>query len=98
MLCITDILFLKIHVKNQETKTAYDCVAVLTGVTLWEIFTYGKQPYEAIPAQQMAEILEKGERLMQPQICTIDVYMLMIKCKQCRNLTQLLLLSLVAVH
>ncbi|XP_042865529.1 epidermal growth factor receptor-like isoform X2 [Penaeus japonicus] len=50
------------------------------GVTVWEILTYGGRPYEDIPAREVPDLLEKGERLPQPAICTIDVYMLMIRC------------------
>ncbi|XP_075230071.1 epidermal growth factor receptor isoform X2 [Lycorma delicatula] len=50
------------------------------GVTIWELLTYGGRPYESVPAREVPELLEKGERLPQPNICTIDVYMLMIKC------------------
>lgn len=50
------------------------------GVTIWELLTYGDRPYEHIPAKDVPELLEKGDRLPQPNICTIDVYMLMIKC------------------
>lgn len=50
------------------------------GVTIWEVLTYGGRPYENIPARNVPEFLEKGERLSQPRICTIDVYMIMIKC------------------
>ncbi|XP_012269849.2 epidermal growth factor receptor isoform X2 [Athalia rosae] len=50
------------------------------GVTIWEILTYGGRPYENVPARNVPELLEKGERLPQPAICTIDVYMIMIKC------------------
>ena len=50
------------------------------GVTIWEVLTYGGRPYESIPARNVPELLEKGERLPQPAICTIDVYMIMIKC------------------
>ncbi|CAL4073782.1 unnamed protein product, partial [Meganyctiphanes norvegica] len=50
------------------------------GVTVWEILTYGGRPYEEIPAREVPDLLEKGERLPQPSICTIDVYMLMIRC------------------
>lgn len=41
---------------------------------------YGGRPYEDIPAREVPDLLEKGERLPQPAICTIDVYMLMIRC------------------
>uniref|UniRef100_A0A673KXI9 Receptor protein-tyrosine kinase n=1 Tax=Sinocyclocheilus rhinocerous TaxID=307959 RepID=A0A673KXI9_9TELE len=37
------------------------------GVTVWEMMS-------------VICLLEKGERLAQPQICTIDVYMVMVKC------------------
>ncbi|KAK4296732.1 hypothetical protein Pmani_030810 [Petrolisthes manimaculis] len=50
------------------------------GVTVWEILAYGGRPYEDIPAREVPDLLEKGERLPQPAICTIDVYMLMIRC------------------
>ncbi|XP_054273985.1 epidermal growth factor receptor isoform X2 [Macrosteles quadrilineatus] len=50
------------------------------GVTVWELLTYGGRPYESVSARDVPELLEKGERLPQPSICTIDVYMLMIKC------------------
>nr|KAG5713347.1 hypothetical protein BaRGS_024895 [Batillaria attramentaria] len=50
------------------------------GVTAWELFTYGQKPYDNIRARDVPGLLEKGERLPQPSICTIDVYMIMIKC------------------
>jgi len=50
------------------------------GVTMWELFTYGQRPYENVRAKDISDLLEKGERLPQPSICTIDVYMIMIKC------------------
>uniref|UniRef100_A0A673IZ21 receptor protein-tyrosine kinase n=1 Tax=Sinocyclocheilus rhinocerous TaxID=307959 RepID=A0A673IZ21_9TELE len=50
------------------------------GVTVWELMTFGTKPYDGIPASGIAEVLEKGERLPQPPICTIDVYMIMVKC------------------
>ncbi|XP_034936586.1 epidermal growth factor receptor isoform X2 [Chelonus insularis] len=50
------------------------------GVTIWEVFTYGERPYDNVPARNVPELLEKGERLPQPAICSIDVYMIMIKC------------------
>ncbi|XP_076870273.1 receptor tyrosine-protein kinase erbB-3a [Brachyhypopomus gauderio] len=50
------------------------------GVTVWEMMTYGAEPYAAMRPQEVPDLLEKGERLSQPQICTIDVYMVMVKC------------------
>ncbi|XP_061522885.1 melanoma receptor tyrosine-protein kinase-like isoform X5 [Phycodurus eques] len=50
------------------------------GVTVWELMTFGSKPYDGIPAGEVAPLLERGERLPQPPVCTIDVYMLMVKC------------------
>ncbi|XP_028988079.1 epidermal growth factor receptor [Betta splendens] len=50
------------------------------GVTVWELMTFGTKPYNDIPASEIAGVLEKGDRLPQPPICTIDVYMIMVKC------------------
>lgn len=59
-------------------------MSVSGGVTVWELMTFGTKPYDGIPASEIAGVLEKGERLPQPPICTIDVYMIMVKCK-CRR-------------
>lgn len=50
------------------------------GVTVWELLTYGGRPYENVSARDVPELLEKGDRLPQPNICSIEVYMIMIKC------------------
>lgn len=50
-------------------------------MTIWELMTFGGKPYDGIPTREIPDLLEKGERLPQPPICTIDVYMVMVKCK-----------------
>ncbi|XP_030207749.1 receptor tyrosine-protein kinase erbB-3 isoform X3 [Gadus morhua] len=50
------------------------------GVTVWEMMSFGAEPYASTPPHDLLSLLEKGERLSQPQICTIDVYMFMVKC------------------
>lgn len=50
------------------------------GVTVWELLTFGGRPYDNVPAREVPELLEKGERLPQPSIASIEVYMIMIKC------------------
>ncbi|XP_070409614.1 melanoma receptor tyrosine-protein kinase isoform X2 [Nothobranchius furzeri] len=50
------------------------------GVTVWELMTFGSKPYDTIQARDVSSVLERGERLPQPPICTIDVYMIMVKC------------------
>ena len=55
------------------------------GVTVWEILTYGEKPYENIPVRELPDLLEKGERLCQPLYpvqCSLDVYMILVKCWQ----------------
>ncbi|XP_049913321.1 melanoma receptor tyrosine-protein kinase-like [Epinephelus moara] len=42
--------------------------------------TFGSKPYDGIPASEIASVLERGDRLPQPPVCTIDVYMIMVKC------------------
>lgn len=51
------------------------------GVTVWEMMSHGAEPYTFMHPNDVPGLLEKGERLAQPQICTIDVYMVMVKCK-----------------
>lgn len=58
---------------------------LLLGVTIWEIMTFGGKPYDGITTREIPDLLEKGERLPQPPICTIDVYMVMVKCKWGQN-------------
>uniref|UniRef100_A0A3B3W007 receptor protein-tyrosine kinase n=1 Tax=Poecilia latipinna TaxID=48699 RepID=A0A3B3W007_9TELE len=50
------------------------------GVTVWEMMSFGAEPYMSVQPQEVPSLLEKGERLSQPHICTIDVYMVMVKC------------------
>ena len=55
------------------------------GVTLWELMTYGEKPYEkqgfrAKDVKSVLEFLLNGDRLEQPTICSLEVYMEMFKC------------------
>uniref|UniRef100_A0A8C1QSN5 Receptor protein-tyrosine kinase n=1 Tax=Cyprinus carpio TaxID=7962 RepID=A0A8C1QSN5_CYPCA len=50
------------------------------GVTVWELMTFGMKPYDQIPAREIPDLLEGGDRLPQPFNCTEDVYMIMVKC------------------
>lgn len=56
-----------------------------SGVTVWELMTFGSKPYDTIAAREIPDLLEGGERLPQPPICTIDVYMIMVKCEYGTN-------------
>lgn len=50
------------------------------GVTLWEMYTYGMQPYGDRKGMEVISAVEAGERLPQPMICPISVYTIMLKC------------------
>jgi serine/threonine protein kinase len=44
------------------------------GVTIWEIFSKGKEPYEDMDYQDIFCMLNRGERLSQPIFCSTDMY------------------------
>ncbi|KAM4037431.1 activated CDC42 kinase 1-like isoform 3-T3 [Anomaloglossus baeobatrachus] len=51
------------------------------GVTLWEMFTYGQEPWMGQSGRQiLAKIDREGERLEQPEDCPQGVYSIMMKC------------------
>ncbi|XP_043213446.1 activated Cdc42 kinase-like isoform X2 [Amphibalanus amphitrite] len=54
------------------------------GVTLWEMFSYGFQPWAALTGQQILEAIDEPnfQRLEQPDTCPKDCYNLMLKCWQ----------------
>lgn len=73
--------FFFLESKQSEWQLVKLTVVISVGVTVWELMTFGTKPYDGIPASEIAGVLEKGERLPQPPISTIDVYMIMVKCK-----------------
>lgn len=50
------------------------------GVTIWELLTYGKRPYEEFHARDVPEKIETGTKLKQPDICSLDVYIILLEC------------------
>lgn len=50
------------------------------GVTCWELFTFGMKPYDSVDNGDMFRHLKQGARLPQPQIASLDVYMILIRC------------------
>jgi len=40
-----------------------------------------KLVFQGVRAVDMLSLLERGERLLQPPTATIDIYMILIKCK-----------------
>ncbi|XP_054273539.1 activated Cdc42 kinase-like isoform X2 [Macrosteles quadrilineatus] len=54
------------------------------GVTLWEMFSYGFQPWAALTGHQILEAIDEPnfQRLEQPDCCPKEYYTLMLKCWQ----------------
>lgn len=52
------------------------------GVCLWEMFSYGFQPWPAFTGHQILEAIDKPnfQRLEQPECCPKEYYNLMLKC------------------
>lgn len=71
---------LHLHAHCHYFAISHACLPV-PGVTVWELMTFGAEPYAGLRLAEVPDLLEKGERLAQPQICTIDVYMVMVKCE-----------------
>ncbi|MBN3289991.1 NTRK1 factor, partial [Polypterus senegalus] len=52
------------------------------GVVLWEIFTYGKQPWYQLSNNEAIECITQGRELERPRTCPKEVYLIMQGCWQ----------------
>ncbi|XP_076878695.1 LOW QUALITY PROTEIN: NT-3 growth factor receptor [Brachyhypopomus gauderio] len=52
------------------------------GVILWEIFTYGKQPWFQLANNEVIECITQGRVLERPRLCPKEVYDVMLGCWQ----------------
>ncbi|CAG2123505.1 unnamed protein product, partial [Medioppia subpectinata] len=51
------------------------------GVTLWEMFTFGHEPWIGLNgAQILHKIDQEEERLPQPNACPFEIYQLLLQC------------------
>ena len=50
------------------------------GVTLWEMFSFGEQPYSGKDGTQVREFVERGGRLPKPRECPDKIYRKMKEC------------------
>uniref|UniRef100_A0A1A9W8D5 Non-specific protein-tyrosine kinase n=1 Tax=Glossina brevipalpis TaxID=37001 RepID=A0A1A9W8D5_9MUSC len=51
------------------------------GVTLWEMFTFGENPWAGLNGSQILRKIDReGERLHHPEACPPDVYEMMLQC------------------
>lgn len=51
-----------------------------TAVCMWEILSYGKQPFFWLENKDVIGVLEKGDRLPKPDACPPILYALMTRC------------------
>ena len=51
------------------------------GVTIWEILTFGRLPYEGKDGNQVVLLLESGQQLIKPTTCSADLYFVLQQCK-----------------
>jgi len=52
------------------------------GVVLWEMYSYGQQPFDGKTGMETVQYIEAGHRLAQPLMATNDVYDNMLMCWQ----------------
>ncbi len=52
------------------------------GVVLWELYSYGKVPFEGMGFNKVVDHLKSGKRLEKPQNCPAFVFELMEACWQ----------------
>jgi serine/threonine protein kinase len=52
------------------------------GVCMWEIYTFGKQPYEDCDIHDLIPCILDGYRLQKPLACSEDLFSLMTQCWQ----------------
>ncbi|XP_046960107.1 tyrosine-protein kinase Shark isoform X2 [Vanessa cardui] len=50
------------------------------GVTLWEMFSYGQQPYGEMRGIEAIQVVESGQRLERPEDCPDEIYQVMLDC------------------
>ncbi|XP_073529941.1 protein-tyrosine kinase 2-beta isoform X2 [Phyllobates terribilis] len=50
------------------------------GVCMWEILSYGKQPFFWLENKDVISVIEKGDRLPKPEMCPPTLYTLMTRC------------------
>ncbi|XP_052821493.1 activated CDC42 kinase 1-like isoform X2 [Mya arenaria] len=65
--------------KTRQFSHASD--AWMYAVTLWEMFTFGQEPWLGYNGSQILHKIDaEGERLSLPDLCPTEIYQLMLKC------------------
>ncbi|KAM4691491.1 tyrosine-protein kinase Srms [Rhinophrynus dorsalis] len=50
------------------------------GILIYEVYTFGQQPYKGMNNKEVLDNVIKGYRLPAPQLCSQDMYSLMLQC------------------
>lgn len=50
------------------------------GVTIWELLTFGRRPYDDTPARDVPDLIESGIRLKHPDTCSLELYITLLSC------------------
>lgn len=64
----------------RERKFTHKSDVYAFGVTIWELLTLGKIPYEQYETKDVPSQFERGYRLPQPPHVSVEVYKLMLEC------------------
>ncbi|CAF0796674.1 unnamed protein product [Brachionus calyciflorus] len=63
---------------NAYTQTTEDVWSY--GITLWEMFSYGDQPYGNMNGSEVYMYIQSGQRLQRPASCPKNTYKVMLQC------------------
>ncbi|KAI5712841.1 hypothetical protein M8J75_011667 [Diaphorina citri] len=50
------------------------------GITLWEMYSFGQQPYGEMKGSDVISFIDRGERLARPEQCPQEIYQTMEQC------------------
>ncbi|KAI6205856.1 Non-specific protein-tyrosine kinase [Aphelenchoides besseyi] len=64
--------------RKREFSHKSDCWAF--GVTLWELYTFGEEPWAGHRAAEVLQLTESGEQLKKPRKCLQEIYNVMLMC------------------
>ena len=50
------------------------------GVLFWELLSFAQVPFDTVPDDAVVEVLQQGQRLPQPNVCSVDLYGYLLQC------------------
>ena len=50
------------------------------GVLLWEMYSFGSQPYDGMTGAEVVKFVDEGHRLLRPQKAELEVFSMMSWC------------------